>query len=169
MHPGGHSRRRIGGERAAFSLLEIILALALVGLTTALFISGAAALARPREVPPREQFWSALTSARQLALESGREVRLSFDRTERRLLWTDGRGENALRIAVATLDFLPEAAEGAILLGGELTETSTLAAVRVFPDGGCDPFRAQVQTMDGRRAVWQVDPWTCAPILSTRP
>lgn len=169
MHRGGHTQRRGGHGPAAFSLLEVILTLALLGLTAALFITGAAALARPRDVPPREQFWDALTAARQLALESGREVRLSFDRAERRLVWTDGSARQARAIAVTALDFLPEVAEGAVLLGGELAETTTLAAVRLYPDGGCDPFRAQAQTPDGRRAVWQVDPWTCAPILSARP
>lgn len=169
MHRGGHTQRRSGRGRAAFSLLEVILMLALVGLTAALFISGAAALARPRDVPPREQFWSALTAARQLALESGREVRLSFERPERRLAWSDGTVQHGQAIAVSTLEFLPDVTEGTILLGGELAETPTLATVRVYPDGTCDPFRAQVLTVDGRRAVWQVDPWTCAPILSARP
>lgn len=169
MHRGGHTQRRSGRGRAAFSLLEVLLALALLGLTAALFISGAAALSRPRDVPPREQFWSALTAARQLALESGREVRLSFDRTERHLVWTDGFARQTQAIAVTALDFLPEVTEGAVLLGGELTETATLPAVRLYPDGACDPFRAQVQALDGRRALWQVDPWTCAPILSARP
>jgi Tfp pilus assembly protein FimT len=169
MHRGGHTLRRNGGGRAAFSLLEVILMLALVGLTAALFISGAAALARPRDVPPREQFWSALTAARQLALESGREVRLTFDRAERRLAWSNGPTQKGQSIAVSTFEFLPDVTEGAVLLGGELTETTTMTSVRVYPDGTCDPFRAQVRTMDGRRAIWQVDPWTCAPILSSRP
>lgn len=169
MQPGGHTQRRSGRGLAAFSLLEVILMLALVGLTTALFVSGAAALARPRDLPPRDQFWSALTAARQLALESGREVRLVFDRPERRLVWSDGTAQRGQVIAVSNVDFLPDVTESAVLLGGELTETSTLPTVQFYPDGTCDPFRAQVLALDGRRAVWLVDPWTCAPILSSRP
>lgn len=152
-------------RRGAFTILEVLVTVALLGLVGALFISGTTDLLRAREPRPEDAFWSTLGAARQLALETGREVTLTFDSEKKLFTWTDGRATQTRAFPGLAAEFLRPESEGRILLGGVLAETSTLKSVRFYADGTCDAFRAQLQLAPSRRVVLQVDPWTCAPIL----
>src|SRR6186713_2553243 len=77
------SSRRCVQEGRAFTLLEILLAVALLGILGAAMVSIAPHLANSRPQTPTEIFWEAARTARRSALISEREVRLSFDAKER--------------------------------------------------------------------------------------
>lgn len=174
-------------RRRGFTLLEILLTLALIGLLSAFLVGGSARLLSTRGATPVEVFWQAVAEARRTALQSGREVRLRFDGETRAFLLLDSEApppgplgeppapERPLRRFPVSpelagdleVDFLGAAAQGAnaILVGGVLLEARSLPHATFFPDGTCAPFRAQLARAGGR-SVLRVDPWTCAPVLT---
>jgi type II secretory pathway pseudopilin PulG len=165
--PGPDQPAPCARRRAAFTLVEVLLAVGILGFVAFLFVSSAADLFRTTEPRPDEVFWQAVTAARQLALESNQTVTLRYDQEKRVLLWTAGPDTgHTLAFPGPLLEFLPVTEQGTILLGGQLAETGSLKLVRFYPDGGCDAFRVQLTDAAGRRTVLSIDPWTCAPVLA---
>jgi prepilin-type N-terminal cleavage/methylation domain-containing protein len=156
------------GRHAGFTLIEILLVIALLGMGALLLVNSASDLLRTREARPDEIFWQAVTAARQLALESNQTVTLRYAKDKHALSWNAGSETAAtLSFPGQLLEFLPVTAEqGTVLIGGQLTETGTIALVRFYPDGGCDAVRVQLTDAAGRRSVLAIDQWTCAPILA---
>jgi len=149
-------------------LIEILLALAVVALLAALLMPGLAGILRTMDNDAPDQIlWDAVTAAREQALTANRQVRMSFDKEKRVLSW----GDETRTVAKAwpagsSLEFLQPREGGAtVLIGGRLVETETIPAVRFYPDGTCDRFRAQLRTGAEAARVIAVDPWTCAPML----
>lgn len=158
-------------RRAAFTLIEILLVVALLGLLAFGFITGAADLFRTKEPRAEEIFWQAVIAARQLALESDQTITLRYDGEKHLLLWgvQGSASEHPLAFPGKQLEFLPVTTQGMILLGGQLTETDSIKLVRFYADGGCDAFRVQLVDSTDRRAVLAIDPWTCAPMIAALP
>lgn len=162
----------VGGGRAAraFTLLEILLALALIGLLASALISGAVRLVSSSPQSPEEVFWDAAHTARRTALNAEREVRLSFDAKEKSFVLDDAGEKRTFPVPDAprelTIAFLhAQATGGSVLLGGQLVDTATLEDVTFYGDGTCTPFRVQFRT-NGPASVIAIDPWTCAPVLT---
>jgi general secretion pathway protein H len=157
------------GERG-FTLIEILLVLALIGLVSWIFIGGSAALIRSRGASPDEQFWSAVGTARRQALVGQRSVIMTFDQKAKAFVLTDSASRQALPVAGAAddlvVDFHPVQSDtgSSVLIGGTLVETEPLAAVTFYDDGTCTPFRVQIRAA-GAAHVLSIDPWTCAPML----
>ncbi len=158
-------------RRAAFTLIEILLVVALLGIIAFTFVSGAADLFRTKEPRAEEIFWQGVIAARQLALESDQTVTLRFDLEKHQLVWTaaGSTATQTLAFPGKQLEFLPVTTQGMVLLGGQLTETDSIKFVRFYPDGGCDAFRVQLVDAADRRAVLAIDPWTCAPMIAALP
>lgn len=154
-------------RRAAFTLVEVLLVVAVLGMVAFAFIGGASDLFRTKEPRPDDIFWQGVTAARQLALESDQTVTLRYDQEKHTLAWTTVAAPGgSLAFPGPLLEFLPVTQQGTVLIGGRLTETDTIKFVRFYPDGGCDAFRAQLTDATGRRTVMAIDPWTCAPMLA---
>jgi prepilin-type N-terminal cleavage/methylation domain-containing protein len=163
---------RKSGARAGFTLLEVLVVIALIGLLTGVLVVGSSRLLGDRPKSPAELFWSAVSQARKTALQQNRSVRLSLDSaTQEFLAVMDGAASVRLPFVpkeTAELDFLPpKSPSGAssILIAGDLVETQTLAAVTFYGDGTCAPFRAQLKTRN-QVHILEIDPWTCAPLLT---
>ena len=154
--------------RRAFTILEILLALALIGLLSGVLISGSVQLIGDKPVSAQDVFWKAVGQARTAALTTEREVRLSFDPKEKSFLLDDGTAPQVLPVPPArelTVDFLPtQASRSSVLIGGDLVSTQTVPFVTFYTDGTCTPFRAQFRT-GGAARVLDIDPWTCAQVL----
>lgn len=155
---------------AAFTLLEILLAVALIGLLAAALVSGAVGLVGEKSAAPTDIFWQAVGAARRTALERDRDVTLSVDAKEKRFTLTaDGATQYFALPPKRDIEvgFLPlTAGRSSVLIGGDLLETQTLPAVTFYADGTCTPFRAQFRTPGAAATVLAIDPWTCAPILT---
>lgn len=169
---GGNTFARPGDAcAAAFTLLEILLALALVGLISAALVTAGTHLVDSRPRTPAEIFWEASRNARRAALKTQTEMWLRFDAKEKRFVVAGGGAEQAFPVEgprELTVDLLPaQSAGGALLIGGQLVESQTLDFVTYYPDGTCSPFRVQFRTT-GPAQVITIDPWTCAAMLEEK-
>lgn len=153
---------------AGFTLLEILLALALIGLLSASLITAGTHLIDSRPRTPEEVFWEATRTARRTALKSQTEIGLSFDEKEKRFMVAQAGAEQSFPVEgprELTIDLLPaRSTGGALLIGGQLVESETIESVTFYPDGTCSPFRVQFRTT-GPAKVIAIDPWTCAAML----
>ena len=161
------------GERGGFTLIEVLLAIALFGLLSWIFVGASNALFADKGLSPDEQFWAACAAARKEALEERKSVLLTVETKDPRtrgFYLYDGSSKVALPLSGPedlVVDFHPVQSDSSSssLIGGTLVETQPLAAATFYNDGTCTPFRAQVGTAAGAHLL-AVDPWTCAPMLT---
>ncbi len=158
------------GEPAGFTLIEILLALALITLIGTIFISGTNSLLADKSSSPDDQFWKACSEARKEALEEQRSVLLSFDQKARNFVLNDGARQKTLPVTGPddlAIDLHPVKSDSSssILIAGTLVETQPMAAATFYDDGTCTPFRVQIRTNSGAHML-AIDPWTCAPVLA---
>ena len=166
------SRHR--GAWRGFTILEILLVLALLGfLSTGLVVGGARLLAE-RPQSPEDVFWEAVRQARDYALLRNRDVSLRYDREARAFIAGTAEGEQLFPVPADVggedlrIEFLStQKFEATVLIGGVLLETATLPQVTFYADGTCTPFRVQLRNgVGGVPVTLAIDPWTCAPVLT---
>jgi general secretion pathway protein H len=168
-------RRRCPAERhdwntsRAFTLLEILLAIALMGLLAAVLVTGGVNLLSEKPATPEAVFWKAVQQSRASALTVERAVQLSYDAKNQAFVLNDGVAPQSLPVPPSrdlTVDFLSASPGGSsVLIGGELVDTKTMPAVTFYPDGTCSAFRLQIRN-GGAAHVLNIDPWTCAQVLA---
>lgn len=140
-----------------FTLLEILVVIALLGLMSAVLIGGSNVLLRTKDQQDAEALvLGAIAAARESAVLTGHTRQLLHDEQARSLDW--GAGHMSMADARA-IRLLPPAMRSAALIGGQLTE-STLSGVRFYADGTCDPFRLEI-VQQGRSRILTIDPWSC--------
>jgi len=167
-HP--HPERRHRSGRDGFTLLEILLVLALIGLIATVIAASVVRVIDADHPTPEDTFWQACHGAQRLASLGERNVTLSFDAANHRLVWSNGPETDQAAFDPAggevSVQFL-EARQGGsvILIAGQVVETEEMPRVTFYPDGTCTAFRVQFRV--GANA-WHldIDPWTCAPVLS---
>lgn len=161
--------------RAGFTLLEVMLVLALMAAAGSLFVVSVESLGRSSPADAFEgAFWRALAQGREHALATRRTVELRWDGESRAFVVAAADGERVFAVLgesgaddekydaafseeVASNDF--------ILVRGELVTRRAVASVRLFPDGTCQPFTAHFVIGTYRNQV-TIDPWTGAAMLS---
>jgi len=163
----GHPRHSAG--RRAFTLLEVILAIALLGLMASLFITGGSEMFRARQRTMADVFWEAVQAARLEAVQGDATVVLRYDEKAKRILWGATGDGHGLDWPGRNLEFFPTETRDSILLGGQLVDTGRLPAVRFHADGTTDRFRVQLTDAAGQISRLELDPWTAAPVLRTTP
>ena len=170
-------RTRSGGRRGGFTLLEVLLVLALLGLLGAVLITGAIHLTDEKPKAAYDVFWQAVLAARKQALVSGREVRMRFtagkekDKDRAFVISSEATGMTERfpieEVGELTVDFLAQQkSNSSILIGGQVVDTQTLPYVTFYGDGTCSTFRLQVRNAGGTDVI-AIDPWTCAEVLNT--
>ena len=167
---GGAPRRN--ARIQAFTLLEIVLAIALIALIATTIIGASARLLNARSVAPEDVFWQACAAARRAALRSSFETRLSWDDKAKAFNVNNPASGASFPVKGAGddlgIDLLTgQAGASATLVGGTLMESSAAPSVSFFPDGTCVPFRVQIRFKGGARTL-TVDPWTCARMLKPK-
>jgi len=155
--------------RQAFTLLEVLLAIALLGLLASLFITGGSDLFRARERTAADVFWQAVQAARLQAVQEDVTVRLRYNEKDHQVVWSSVGSSHELDWPGKNLEFLPVEQSDTILLGGQLAGTGRLKVVRFHADGGVDRFRAQLTDAAGQITRLELDTWTCAPVLRNSP
>ncbi|HWA29302.1 MAG TPA: prepilin-type N-terminal cleavage/methylation domain-containing protein [Lacunisphaera sp.] len=153
----------------AFTLLEVVIAVALVGLMAGLFITAGTEMMRARERTATDIFWQAVQGARQQAVQEDATVLMHFDEKTNRVIWNSATSSHDLAWPGKKLEFLPTERNDSVLLGGQLVGTGAMPVVRFYADGCSDRFRAQLTDTTGRVTRLDLDPWTCAPVLRSAP
>lgn len=177
-------RRRLGAR--AFTLLEVLLALALLALMAAILISGGANLLKVQPTLPEDVFWQAVQEARKRALKAEHEIRLKFDKEKKSFVLIDGLAPSMLapdgftheevplkefpvppvNTADLQVDLLSPMKGGpTIMIAGVVLEAQPVPFVTFYPDGTCSAFRAQFY-FRGAAHIVSIDQWTCAPMLT---
>lgn len=158
------------GPQRGFTLLEILLAIAVIGLIATSVIGMSSHLLTAKPATPDDVFWQASQAARKAALKTGRDQTLSFDPKTRTFIVNDGTASSSFAVLAASedlaVDFLStQAGASAMLLGGTLVQTQTIPSVTFYSDGTCVPFQVQIRAR-GAAHVLSIDPWTCARVLT---
>jgi prepilin-type N-terminal cleavage/methylation domain-containing protein len=178
--------RQTRGRGAGFTLLEVLLSLAIIALVSTLLVGAARAMLNDQPVTPEDVFWKTVQEARKTALKSQHDVALKFDSDKKRFLLLDPTVQPAAdplslvkpddvplkefplpaKMSDVTIDLLSGQKGGpTILVGGVAIETHPLTSVTFYPDGTCTAFRAQFTRLNGSHQL-SIDPWTCAPVLT---
>lgn len=155
--------RRGRPDRRAFTLIEIILVLMLIGMLTGVLISASSSLfASAKEQDAETAVLTLLQKARAQAVETAQIVEIRPLPEDAGFLWgQDGVEELPKREGYKVRLLKPEMTS-AFLIAGQLEEKA-IERVRFYPDGSCDPVRVQVLRGETRR-VYSIDPWTAAPL-----
>jgi Tfp pilus assembly protein FimT len=155
-------RRSSRGPRCspAFSLLELLLVLALFGLIGTLVVGAVGTMLRESDRNSAlEKSLHAVAKARHDAVFHGETVDLRYDDKLRQLNW--GRGLEEIAEG-ENIRLLPAARISSMLIGGRLVE-EPVARVRFYPNGTCDPFRLEI-VREKTSQILAIDPWTCTPL-----
>jgi len=148
--------RRSDGRARAFTLLEILGVLALIGLVGGLVVANLDALpAAFRQGSPESNLRRAFACARRLALDTHAPVGLRADGDT--LTVTGGDGTPAATIAI-----LPKDSGKRLSLladdGSREQEAPALAEVTFTPEGSCSPVRIRIATTADRTSrLWRAD------------
>jgi len=163
--------RRRPPARTGFTLLEIMLALAIVGLLATVLIGGAAHLLNNKPKTADDVFWAVVRQARKTALTGGgQDVQVSYDQKTGAFKLDDGVNPKTVPVPAAsaalTIDFISAStSQSTALLGGMAVVTDTLPFVTFYSDGTCSPFRVQIHNQIAVH-ILSIDPWTCAQMLN---
>lgn len=152
-------------SRGGFTLIEVLLTLALLALLATVLIPGVNSMfSAMNDRGPEQQLSEALLAARSEALETGRTVELRFDTEKRQLVWGATPTRSDVLAVGTTVEFLPVETGALVLLGGEIAENSpAVARIRFFPDGTCESFRLRLrEPAPAKPRLFVVDPWTCS-------
>lgn len=155
--------------RQAFTLIEMMLTIALIALLSSLFIWNIDSLLKQGELESlQNELWGAVERAKQSAVFSRQPHVVRFDEELQAFIVsagseqitfevdTDGFSEG-VEIAVAFNETLPK--DGYRLVRGELVTQREIESVTFYPDGTCTPFSVDLRIGEYESA-FQIDPWT---------
>jgi prepilin-type N-terminal cleavage/methylation domain-containing protein len=165
MYRGGIA----SSARKAFTLIEMMLTIALIALLSSLFIWNINSLLKQGELESlQNEFWSAVEQAKQSAVFTRLPHVVRFDEELQAFIVsaggeqvafevdTDGFSEG-VEIAVMFNETLPR--DGYRLVRGELVTKREIETVTFYPDGTCTPFSVDL-IIGEYQSEFQIDPWT---------
>ncbi|MBL4574709.1 MAG: prepilin-type N-terminal cleavage/methylation domain-containing protein [Opitutaceae bacterium] len=169
-------RQMKGRKRcSAFSLVEMLLVIALLALFGSLFVLNLDSLIAQGEADSLEsEFWRATREARTLALYERKPQTLLFDEDAIAFIVFGANGKKILSVNTkswakesrAEVTFTQRLTDDSFtLVSGKLIQTKEIPFVRFFPDGTCMPFLIEINVGESTRTI-EVDPWTGAELLS---
>lgn len=149
-----------------FTLLEILLVLALLALLGSVMVGGAVSLLKANEAKdPETTLLKMMQTVRGEAVASGSIIEVRQLPEDAGFLW-GASGAEVLPVSAGVKIRLIAAEVGrASLIGGQLEERP-VTRLRFYPDGSCDPVRVEVRRGQNRR-TYAIDPWTSAPLPET--
>jgi len=163
-------------SRRGFTLLEVLLVVALMAVALTMFVVSVNAIGRTSPAEEMEAaFWKGMALAKEKALTSRRPVELRFEKdlhrfslsTDQSLGGVDLPSESWPKDTEWDVVFTQELpGNDFILVRGQLITRRPVAAVKVFPDGTCQSFAVEFTLGKAKRLV-TIDPWTGAQLLGS--
>jgi len=161
-------------RRRGFTLLEVLLVLALIGSVTSLFVIGIDSIARTTPADSLEgAFWSALRDAREAAMRTRHVQEITFNADDMQFL-VEGSGivttESVNLDSPSDTDKFEAVFKQVLptntftLVRGRLVTEREIKSMLVFPDGTCQPVTVEFRFPGGTRRL-PIDPWTCAELV----
>ena len=160
--------------RRGFTLLEILLVLALIGSVSSLVVISIGSIARTTPADALEgAFWGALREAREAAMRTRRVQEITFNADDLQFVVVGG-GE--VRTEAVSIDNASDSdkfeavftqvlpTNSFTLVRGRLVTEREITSMLVFPDGTCQPVTVEFRFPGGSRRL-ALDPWTCAELL----
>lgn len=172
----GRGTARADDARAAFTLIEMLLVIALIGLMASLFVVNLDMLAKQTELDAVESgFWKSVREARAEALLDRRAQSLRYEAKTATFLVTDEVTGEVRSFPIKRDDWAPETRLEISLLkrlgrnqftiqSGELVDLREVPVVHFFPDGAITPFVVRLQVGPLDKQI-EIDPWTGAEML----
>lgn len=155
-------------SREGFTLFELLLVLALIGLFSSVFVVNITSLMKDGEMETLErEYWRAVESARTAAVFKQQPHFLEWDPKGNRFLVISAGAAEAfpveiespteLQIEVLFQEIAPE--NSYVLIAGQLVAKREIVKVGFFPDGTCSPYEVSMRIADFETR-FQMDPWT---------
>lgn len=160
----------------AFTLVEVLLVLALIGLFTGIFVVNFESLLKESESEAVESaFWLATREARTRALVDRVPQALRYDEKGWAFVVDQDSGSNPRRFPISQENWSPDVELEVFfqkrippsqysLIAGELVELREIEHVRFFPDGSCTPFVVAIEVGAVERSI-EIDPWTGSELV----
>jgi len=167
-------KAKVGSRSSGFTLFELLLTIALIGLLSTMFVWNINSMLKQGEIETLENtFWDAVEIAKRDSVFNRRPYTLRFDEDALAFELVSGLEVQAFKVdtsdfggdtdvEVAFQEELPE--NGSVLIGGRLVTTREIEEVQFFPDGTCSPFGVNLQVADYEIHI-TVDPWTGAEMV----
>lgn len=160
--------------RRGFTLLEVLLVLALIGSAASVFVISIDSIARTTPADSLEgAFWAALRDARESAMRTRRVQEITFNPDELEFVIEGGGEAKAEPVSIdnpADGDEFEAVFKQVLptntftLVRGRLVTEREITSMLVFPDGTCQPVTLEFRFPGGSRRL-TIDPWTCAELL----
>jgi type II secretion system protein H len=172
---GRRSRAR-DPQRAGFTLIEMLLVFALIGVFATLFVLNAESLVKESTMQAvQAKFWNAVREARSEAIVHRRAQALWFDKKAAAFVVENVETGTKETFPIKRDDWAPDTelvvalkkqvdSNQHTMIAGELQTLREIPEARFFPDGACTPFVATF-TVANEEAQIEIDPWTGAELL----
>jgi prepilin-type N-terminal cleavage/methylation domain-containing protein len=167
-------RRRARRAARGFTVLELVLVIALIAMMAAALVLNIESMMRQSEASAVEgAFWEAARTARTDALLKRRTETVRYDEKQaafviesagetRRFEIDRSQWKQELKLEIAFKKRL--ASSQFTLVGGQLVDLREIPSIQFFQDGTCTPFVLELVVGDTTRRI-EVDPWTGAELL----
>ena len=170
------TKRKLEISRSGFTLIEMLLVIAMIAMFTSIFVLRIDTLLKQTEAEILEDaFWKAVENAKQNSLFLQKPYILSYDDEALAFVISSGEERETFSINTNEMDGDPEIEvafqeelpqNGAYLVRGQLITSREIERVRFFPDGTCTPFMIDL-TVSGYTNNLKIDPWTGAELVPT--
>lgn len=157
-----------GRRKRGFTLIEMLLAVALVAILSTMFVLNLKSLLRDGELETLErEYWRAVESARSGAVFNQKVHFIEWDAEGQRFLVKSAGSVEEFEVDLSAMGdpeievFFEEVApeNSYVLIAGELVAKREIATVGFYPDGTCSPYTVSLK-VDEFETVFQMDPWT---------
>ena len=154
-------------KTSAFTLLEILLVLALIGLHHRCAGGGGVRCIQQRSSGARRGVLAGVSGGPETGVAQRERHEPEFDGKGKKLVWSNGRQTDSAALtprgATSQVQFIQATKGGSLILIAGVVETQEVPRVMFYPDGTCMAFRVQFRSgrplAGGHRSV------TCAPVL----
>ena len=161
------------GRTSGFTLIEVMLTIALIALMTSMFVLNLNSLLRESGIRTLEnEYWRAVDSARTKAVFNQKAYLVEWNPKENSFVVSSSGDTESFDFdssefgdAEVEVIFEEKAPQNSyILIRGQLVTQREATAVHFYPDGTCTPFTVSMKVgPDATR--FEMDPWTGAQLV----